>query len=96
MGQKASLWFQKGNKGDVIGKNPGECNFTVSKDGGDIDAITASTITSRAFLAAVKSAYDQLFAGGADATSGATSQNGKYSADEKQGESKENAKTTEN
>ena len=96
LGQKASLWFQKGNKGDVIGKNPGECNFTVSKDGGDIDAITASTITSRAFLAAVKSAYDQLFAGGADATSGATSQNGKYSADEKQGESKENAKTTEN
>lgn len=96
LGQKASLWFQKGNKGDVIGKNPGKCNFTVSKDGGDIDAITASTITSRAFLAAVKSAYDQLFAGGADATSGATSQKGKYSADDKQGESKENAKTTEN
>ena len=29
----------------------------VSKDGGDVDAITASTITSRAFLKAVNNAY---------------------------------------
>ena len=60
LGAKANIWFQKGQKGDVIGKNPGKCNFTVSKDGGEIDAITASTITSRAFLGAIKKAYDAL------------------------------------
>ncbi len=60
LGTKASTWFQKGQKGNVIGKNPGQCNLTVSKDGGDIDAITASTITSRAFLKAIQQAYDEL------------------------------------
>ncbi|MBR6286540.1 MAG: FMN-binding protein [Bacteroidaceae bacterium] len=60
LGVKASFWFQKGGKGDIIGKNPGKDNLTVSKDGGDIDAITASTITSRAFLKAVTNAYDAL------------------------------------
>lgn len=62
LGAKAADWFQKGAKGDIIGKNPGKCNFTVSKDGGDIDAITASTITSRAFLLAIKNAYDNVIA----------------------------------
>lgn len=42
----------------VIGKNPASCNISVSKDGGEIDAITASTITSRAFLKGVNMAYD--------------------------------------
>ena len=37
--------------------NPGEAPLTVSKDGGKVDAITASTITSRAFLNAVNVAY---------------------------------------
>ena len=37
--------------------NPGETPLTVSKDGGAVDAITASTITSRAFLNAVNAAY---------------------------------------
>ena len=41
----------------VKGKNPAESNLTVRKDGGEIDAITASTITSRAFLKAVDQAY---------------------------------------
>lgn len=58
LGAKAPEWFQKGQKGDIIGKNPGKDNMTVSKDGGDIDAITASTITSRAFLRAVQQAYN--------------------------------------
>ena len=35
------------------GKNPGEKEVLVKQDGGDIDAITASTITSRAFCDAV-------------------------------------------
>ena len=56
LGAKADKWFQKGEKGDIIGKNPAE-PLTVSKDGGQVDAITASTITSRAFLLAVNIAY---------------------------------------
>lgn len=32
-----------------IGKNPSDFKLTVKKDGGDVDAITASTISSRAF-----------------------------------------------
>ncbi|MBR4363961.1 MAG: RnfABCDGE type electron transport complex subunit G [Prevotella sp.] len=56
LGAKADKWFQKGEKGDIIGKNPAE-ELIVSKDGGKVDAITASTITSRAFLLAVNNAY---------------------------------------
>ena len=56
LGAKADKWFQKGEKGDIIGKNPAE-PLVVSKDGGQVDAITASTITSRAFLFAVNNAY---------------------------------------
>ena len=41
-----------------IGKNPGETSLKVRKDGGDIDAITAATISSRAFCDAVQRAYD--------------------------------------
>lgn len=59
LGAKAEEWFQDGNKGNIIGIIPTEVNFTVSKDGGDIDAITASTITSRAFLTAIKNAYEK-------------------------------------
>ena len=57
LGAKADQWFQKGQKGDIIGKDPKE-PLTVSKDGGQVDAITASTITSRAFLKAVNQAYN--------------------------------------
>lgn len=50
------------NKGDWAaqfdGVHPSEANLTVSKDGGDIDAITASTITSRAFCDATTRAYN--------------------------------------
>jgi len=58
LGAKAETWFQRGGKGNIIGKNPAKDNLTVNKDGGDVDAITASTITSRAFLKAVIQAYD--------------------------------------
>jgi len=44
-------------KSSVIGKNPECSKLTVSKDGGEIDAITAATITSRAFLDAINRAY---------------------------------------
>lgn len=71
LGAKAGEWFQKGQPGCIIGKNPGKSNFTVSKDGGDIDAITASTITSRAFLRAVQQAYN-TFKDNTDGNTGAT------------------------
>ena len=74
LGAKADKWFQKGEKGDIIGKSPAE-PLTVSKDGGQVDAITASTITSRAFLLAVNNAYNAYKATpAADAQTGATEQ----------------------
>ena len=57
LGAKVDQWFQKDGKGNIIGKNPKGGSLTVSKDGGDVDAITASTITSRAFLKAINHAY---------------------------------------
>lgn len=42
----------------VKGRNAATTNLSVTKDGGDIDAITASTITSRAFLKGVSAAYE--------------------------------------
>ena len=60
--------------GDIIGKNPKE-PLTVSKDGGQVDAITASTITSRAFLLAVNRAYNAYKdIPATDAETGATKQ----------------------
>lgn len=72
LGAKAGEWFQKGQKGDIIGKQAG--NLTVSKDGGEVDAITASTITSRAFLRCVNAAYAALSEAKTDAQTGATTQ----------------------
>ncbi len=73
LGSKMGVWFNNSEKPNqnIIGKNPVSHKFEVSKDGGDIDAITASTITSRAFLDALKRAYnsyDKI----SDATSGAS------------------------
>ena len=71
LGAKADQWFQKGQKGDIIGKSPAT-PLTVSKDGGQVDAITASTITSRAFLKAVNQAYNAYKVTPVDGKSGAT------------------------
>ena len=73
LGAKADKWFQKGEKGDIIGKDP-VTPLTVSKDGGQVDAITASTITSRAFLLAVNNAYNAYKTTPADAQTGASQQ----------------------
>lgn len=51
-------------KDQFKGKNPETFKLIVKKDGGDVDAITASTITSRAFCEAVQSAYDVYKKGG--------------------------------
>ncbi len=64
LGANVVTWFQPSSKGNVIGKNPGKDNLTVKKDGGDVDAITASTITSRAFLRAINLEYSAIFGGG--------------------------------
>lgn len=45
-------------KGQFDGKNPKEFNLDVKKDGGDVDAITAATISSRAVSEAVKKAVE--------------------------------------
>lgn len=72
LGTKMVDWFKRGNKGDITGKNPANDNLTVSKDGGDVEAITASTISSRAFLRAVNAAYQAYAGQNVDAASGAT------------------------
>ncbi len=41
-----------------LGKNPSDYKLSVTKDGGDVDAITAATISSRAYCDAVQTAYD--------------------------------------
>ncbi len=72
LGAKANEWFRTG-KGNILGKTP-SAPLQVSKDGGEVDAITASTITSRAFLRCVNAAYGALYGSAADAESGATVQ----------------------
>lgn len=88
LGSKADKWFgaydsSKGEKAiyhkesnnSILGMNPGESPLAVKKDGGEVDAITASTITSRAFLRAVNSAYQVYKSGNStiDTATGATS-----------------------
>lgn len=75
LGAKADKWFQKGGKGDIIGKDPAVNKLAVTKGGeGEVDAITASTITSRAFLLAVNNAYKAYKATPVDSQTGATEQ----------------------
>lgn len=68
-----------GGNRSIVGMNPGKNKMIVSKDGGEIDAITAATISSRAFLDAVVRAY-KTYAKEAnlstDAVSGATTKEG--------------------
>jgi len=78
LGAKMPDWFQATGKGNVIGKNPSKNNLIVSKDQskdgktGEVDAITAATISSRAFLDALAQAYGVLT--GADVASSASQQ----------------------
>lgn len=74
LGDKMGTWFNtdKGNQ-NILGKKANGA-FQVSKDGGDIDAITAATISSRAFLNAINKAYEAFTDGEVQAISGATQQ----------------------
>jgi electron transport complex protein RnfG len=51
-------------KSQFHGFNPAEKKLIVKKDGGDVDAITAATISSRAFCDALNRAYKTLQKGG--------------------------------
>ena len=63
--------------GSVQGKNPADMKLKVKKDGGDVDALTAATISSRAYVDAMARAYNAyrqvaLQEHDADVISGAT------------------------
>lgn len=84
LGSKMQEWFRTDkNKQNVIGRSLADGNLKVTKDGGDVDAITASTITSRAFLDAINRAYSAYK--GTDSTTGATKTDGTTGATEKKG-----------
>jgi electron transport complex protein RnfG len=51
-------------KDQFLEKNPSEFMLKVKKDGGPVDAITAATISSRAFCDAVDRAYKTIQKGG--------------------------------
>jgi electron transport complex protein RnfG len=55
---------EPGFKNQFNGKNPADFALKVKKDGGPVDAITAATISSRAFCDAVQRAYNTLQKGG--------------------------------
>ena len=50
------------------GKNPADYSLIVTKDGGDVDAITAATITSRAYCDAMQRGYDAFMKSRENAT----------------------------
>lgn len=45
--------------GQFRDKNPSNFDLKVGKDGGDVDALTGATISTRAFTEAAQSAYDE-------------------------------------
>ena len=78
LGSKLVDWFKV--KSDIRGVSSNKMPLRVSKDGGEYDAITAATISSRAFLNSINKAYEtyQIARGETptvDAWSGATSVN---------------------
>ena len=51
-------------KNQFLGKDPASFKLKVQKDGGDVDALTGATITSRAFGSATQLAFDAYMKGG--------------------------------
>ncbi|MEA4937426.1 MAG: RnfABCDGE type electron transport complex subunit G [Paludibacter sp.] len=84
LGTKMVDWFktEKGHQ-DIRGLNGAKNNLTVSKDGGEVDAITAATISSRAFLESVRYAYI-AYTQNYDIASGATSMNDSHNENSKE------------
>lgn len=74
LGSKMQEWFRTDrNHQSVIGRTLTADGLKVTKDGGDVDAITAATISSRAFLDAINRAYSAFKS--TDMVSSATSTN---------------------
>ena len=73
LGAHIDHWFKDaiGNR-SIIGKKAGA--LAVNKDGGEVDAITAATISSKAFLKAINKAYNAIAAQSVEAATGATQQ----------------------
>ncbi len=80
LGSKMQEWFA--SKGDIRGMNPEKNKLTVSKDGGDVDAITAATISSRAFLDAINRGITTLQNNSADAYTSASEKKSKENDNE--------------
>lgn len=55
LGSKLTDWFKV--KSDIRGASSNKMPLRVNKDGGEYDAITAATISSRAFLNSINKAY---------------------------------------
>lgn len=55
-----SLIANEGNLlvNQFVGRNPSQMKLSVTKDGGEIDALTGATITSRAYINAIEMAYN--------------------------------------
>lgn len=73
LGSHIEHWFKHADKPNqnIIGRKA-DGKFAVSKDGGEIDAITAATISSRAFLKAINQAYAEFKGGDVEAQTGAS------------------------
>jgi electron transport complex protein RnfG len=73
LGAKMEEWFRSDkNRQSVLGKNLSQGSLSVTKDKGEIDAITGATISSRAFLDALNRAYSAVSGNEWEAVSGAT------------------------
>ena len=74
LGARMEQWFRtdKGHQ-SVIGRDLSKGELKVKKDGGDVDAITAATISSRAFLNAINRARS-AYLGSTDSNTGASQQ----------------------
>ena len=83
LGSKMGEWFKNNDKPkqSIIGKDLSKRQLHVSSDGGDIDAITASTITSRAFLEAVNKAYAAYMNSDAETSATSTNKNNEKKGD---------------
>lgn len=88
LGSKMQEWFSMDkNKQSVLGRQLADGELKVAKDGGDVDAITAATITSRAFLNAVNRAYSAF--SGTDGLTGATTSSSSANTTEEGGNNHE-------
>ncbi len=59
LGARMNEWFRSPEQSrSVIGFAPATGKPYITKDGGDIDGITAATISSRAFMEALREAFD--------------------------------------